>query len=154
MKKEKDEKAGFEEDVAKKPPIQSDYPLCPNDEEEEAEARTREAVKKASLISWGDQDKGENTGHKKSKHPSGEKTFREEIRDILIEECLFDYPVKVYMNHLIVKLPDLEFFRNVVNLKKSIISCINEQYSQRNEDILIEFQSINEQECFKLARSV
>ena len=80
-------------------------------------------------------------------------SFKEKIQKMLQDNCLIEYPVTVYMNHLIVHLPELNFTQTTENLETRILSCADTYFDHREEDLLIELQCAVRQHSFKLRKS-
>lgn len=79
-------------------------------------------------------------------------SLKEKIKILLQENCLIEYPVTIYMNHLVIHLPDLDFTQNIKRLETQIVDCANTHLQQREEDVLIEMQSSGKDYSFKLKK--
>ncbi len=68
-------------------------------------------------------------------------SIKEQIKSLIEEHLPGEYDLKIYMNHLVVTLPDENFQQLVSRAKKAIHELIEEKCPGRKEKILIDFRS-------------
>lgn len=68
-------------------------------------------------------------------------SFKEQVKHLIEESFPGKYTMKIFMNHLLVLLPDENFHSVVHDAKRAFRALLDERMADRPEKILIDFKS-------------
>lgn len=81
--------------------------------------------------------------------------LRENILSKISEQCPSHWQLALFMDHLIVNLPNSEIeFRSAYNkAKQEITKCVQQHFPERNEEILVEVRNSSWNCSFKIGKN-